>query len=72
MERTIVGIITIVAGFALIIFKEKFIRDSIAYQNKTFGFHFGEKEVNVGRWYVPLAGLVFIIIGTITLLGGFK
>jgi hypothetical protein len=63
MDRIIVGIVAITAGVILIIFKQKFIRDSIGFQNKAFGFHFGQKEIDAGLRLAPMFGIVFIAMG---------
>jgi hypothetical protein len=70
MERIIVGIVSVAAGVTIIILRRKFVRYSIAFQNKTFGFHFGEKDIKAGDRAAPIIGLAFIILGTFTLSQG--
>ena len=68
MNQFMIGIIAIVAGSAVIIFRKRLVRESITFQNKVFGFRFGEKEVKMGDWLAPLAGAGFIITGILSLL----
>lgn len=67
-----IGLIFILIGVAMLTFKEKrqsFVRYSIEYQNKHFGYNFSEKTINL---YVKLSFLfclLVIILGLLTLLG---
>lgn len=67
MERVIAGMIAIVVGLAIIIFSKRFVRNSIEFQNKAFGFHFGDKEIKAGDRSAPFIGIAFIVMGILTL-----
>lgn len=70
MERIIIGLVAIAVGCAIIIFRKKFVRYGVSFQNKMFGFHFGEREIKAGDRSAPVIGLAFIALGTFTLLRG--
>jgi hypothetical protein len=68
VDQIIIGFIAIVAGCASIIFKKQIVRYSITFQNRTFGFHFGEREIKASEKVAPFIGLFFITIGTLGIL----
>lgn len=68
MSNLVTNIILIVAGCALIAFREKFARYAIGYQNKMWKFHFGEDMVRIGTWIILLISLGFIWTGAQALL----
>ena len=72
MENIIVGIVTISAGLYCILNRKKFSREIVADQNKYFGFHFGEKEIKRGYRFLPIFGVLLIILGILILIGIFK
>lgn len=67
--KIVVGIIIIVAGLAMIIFREKLARDMIAFQNQTFGFHFGKRTVGLHTLLAVPFGILFIAVGFLVLTG---
>lgn len=69
MEKVILGSITIIIGCIIIIFRDRFVCSSIEFQNRAFGFHFGEKEIKAGKRSAPIIGVAFIIMGVLTLVG---
>lgn len=66
------GTILLAAGCTLIIIRKRFARDGVAFQNKAFGLHFGEKEIKVNEWLSLLIGSIFIVLGILALLGIYK
>lgn len=71
MEQVIVGIIAIVAGCAIIIFRDKFIRDSMIFQTKLFGFRYNDKDIKAGHVAAWLIGAGFVVIGLLRLVSEF-
>jgi hypothetical protein len=67
--RVIVGTLLIIAGFAIVVFRLWLARDTITFQNKTFGYKFGEKEIRATIYLNFLIGALFIVIGVLTLFG---
>jgi hypothetical protein len=69
MESIVVGTVSVIVGIALVVFNERFARFAMAEQNRVWGFHFGEREVRITRYIAVLCGLVFVILGVITVAG---
>lgn len=69
LEQFIVGSIIIIIGAAAIIFRKPYARYLVSYQNKTFGFKFGESQVTSGRFVIIIVGTVSMIVGILILLG---
>jgi hypothetical protein len=67
--NTVIGLILVLAGCATIIFRKSFVKDSIDFQNKRFGFHFGKSEIKAGQRVAPFLGIALIIMGFLYLLG---
>ena len=72
MENVIVGLVTIIVGCALIIFRKPFVKYGVGYQVWAFRMPFGERTMNLGYWLVPIFGLAVIIAGILILIGIFK
>ena len=62
----------IVVGCILIIFRRRFARYAIGFQNEMWGLHFGEDMVRIGGWIVSVVGLGIIWTGIQALLNGAK
>ncbi len=69
MGNVVNGAALVAIGCALIIFRKPFTKISVGFQNSVFHFHFGEKDIMLGYWLVPIFGLVFIVGGILVLLG---
>ncbi len=72
MNHHISSIIVILVGLFLIIFRKKFARYQVAFQNKYFGQHFGTKEIRVNEWLLPLIGIIAIGIALLDFIGKFQ
>jgi hypothetical protein len=57
MENIIPGIVALLIGFVFLVFHRSFGQKGIEFQNKIFGFNFGE-------WWVKYAQAGYFIIGT--------
>lgn len=56
MYDIILAAVLIVIGYCIIKFRKRFVKSSIEYQNRVFGFHFGEKEIKSGEGAAPFIG----------------
>jgi len=66
--KTVLGSgIWIILGLGLIIFRKWYAREIIEFQNRTFGFHYGEKAVVSAEWVILLCGFLFIVSGLSTI-----
>jgi hypothetical protein len=63
MGKFILGTVIIIVGLVAIGFRDKLVRNSIEYQNRAFGFHFGEEEIKAGKRTAPIIGVACIIMG---------
>ena len=63
------GLVFILSGAIVAIFNNPLARWYVAYQNQTFGFKFGKREVTVGRILNIIVGIIFIIFGTLIMTG---
>lgn len=63
MSPLITGFLCILGGILLIIFRERFARYTISYQNKYLGYNFGAKTVNFGIRFTIFLAMLIIIIG---------
>lgn len=66
------GAILLTIGCTLIATRKKFARDGVAFQNKAFGLHFGEKEIRVNEWLSLLIGFILALVGALTIFGVIK
>jgi hypothetical protein len=60
----------IVAGLVLILFRKPAARFMVDAQNKTWGFHFGEKSVRWTERMAPVMGAIFVIASIAALVFG--
>lgn len=72
MEKIVIGIVIATVGCALIIFRERFVRKIISFQNNSFGFRFGKRTTDIHTWIAIPFGLIFIVIGVFIMLGVFE
>jgi hypothetical protein len=72
MNNVISGFGIILVGIIVICFRKKFAKSMVTIQNKSFGFHFGDKEIKANEWLLPFFGVLAIVIGILTLFDLFK
>lgn len=58
----------VVIGIALITFRKPFANSVVAWQNKVWGFHEGEREREIDRFVAVVVGAGFIVFGVATML----
>ena len=63
MNGAIVGILAIILGFCVVVFRKPFAREAIRQQNDFFGFRFGEREVRRTEYIAMLGGISSIGFG---------
>jgi hypothetical protein len=62
--------VVLVLGFAsMAIWAKPFAVRAMASQNRTWGFHFGEREVRGTMWVARFVGVAGVILGVWGLLG---
>jgi len=66
-KEHIVGIITILAGSLAIIFRSRLANNMIEFQNRVWGFNFGEREIKAGEIWLPIFGVCAIVFGLLFL-----
>lgn len=66
-KEPIIGIISILAGSLAIIFRSRLANNLVEFQNRVWGFHFGEKEIKANKILLPLFGVCAIAIGLLFL-----
>lgn len=71
MEKIVIGIIAAAVGFALIIFRGKFVEAIVKANNEEgLGFrHYGTRDKELGLKLAPLFGVLFIVLGALILVG---
>lgn len=69
MDETVVGIILLLVGCAMILWRDRFARKTIEEQNRVWGFRFGEREEKRTKLIVFVVGTGFIIFGLLALSG---
>ncbi len=72
MGNLIGGVVLIVLGSSLVIFRELFAEIVIGFQIWSFHMPFGKREVDASKVVAILVGLSFISIGILTMLGKLK
>ena len=58
-----------VTSLALVIFSKLLAQNAMSFQNKHFGRHYGSKEVRGSTWLYRLGGVLFFVLGVLTLVG---
>jgi len=70
MSDTTFGIILILVGCILLIFRRWFVHGSIDFQDRVYGFHFGgERVIKIYYLFVLVMGLFLIVYGMLVLFG---
>ena len=69
MDETVVGIILLLVGCAMILWRDRFARKTIEEQNRVWGFRFGEREEKRTKLIVFVVGMGFIVFGLLALSG---
>ena len=69
MTDVISGTALIATGFSMVLFRKRFARSSVDFQNKSFGFRFKEKEVKGSSLAFIIIGVAVIMAGVLTLMG---
>lgn len=65
--HTVIDILAIIVGFALIAFRRPFARMVIDSQNKAWGFKFGARDKRVSEFVSVVVGLGFVVLGLLSL-----
>ena len=63
------GLLSIAVGLLSIIFYKKLSIWAVKSQNATWGFHFGEKERKGFQITFFIVGIIFVVLGLLSLLG---
>lgn len=63
------SVLLIIFGILIIVFSKGFSKKIIEFQNNTFNYSFGEKEISVSRVVVVITGVVFIFFAILDILG---
>jgi hypothetical protein len=53
----------IALGSAALIFRKRFASMNIRFQNRVWGFGFGDREEEASVFVIVVSGLVFVVIG---------
>jgi hypothetical protein len=69
MSQSLIGIILIIGGSALLLLSDKFAHYHASFQNKNFNLHLSNKDIKNTRTLSILVGFIFIVYGVLTLLG---
>ena len=69
MNRFIIGIIAVPLGLVLTLARERFARWAIKGQNATWGFRFGQREVDAAESAAVVVGVAAVLFGLLALIG---
>ena len=69
VNQIIEGLICVIAGICVIIFRDKLARYIIEFQNKSFKFHYGKTEIDGAKFICILGGDFVIVLGCLAMLG---
>ncbi len=69
MADKVFDICFIIGGIATIIFRDKFLQYMIDIQKEMFRNRILEERMSKSGWLMVVMGVVFIIVGTLALLG---
>ena len=61
------GIIAILAGSLIIVFRSWFANNIIEAQNRVWGYNFGEREIKASKFVAFLVGICAIVWGLLVL-----
>lgn len=68
MGGSIVGIVALIVGLCLIVYRDRFAKYIIKNQNKTWGFKFADNEITSSKVILLVIGFMIIVIGLLSLL----
>jgi len=68
MEHIIVGIVALIVGLYLMLYRERFARYVIKNQNRTLGFKFADNKIKSTKIISLITGFFFIVFGMFLLL----
>ena len=71
-DGALAGMILIITGAAVIIFRKPFVNVIVDFQIQAFRMPFGKKTYDIGYLFVPAMGLVFIVAGILSIFGILK
>jgi hypothetical protein len=66
MTRIITGIASLLVGFSFVIFFKFFAQFTIEQQNKSWGFHFGNRAIKLAQITYIIVGIGFIVISILS------
>ena len=69
MNKILFGLLAITAGSYIVVFRSRRARYDIEFQNKTFGFHFGEKDIRRTTYVYAVIGIALVGMGIMIMLG---
>lgn len=64
-----IGIVGVILGLVMLMFRKPFARSAMRQQNEVFGFRFGEREVRISEYVIFLVAIFFVVFGFLSLLG---
>ena len=69
MNEIVAGIISLLVGCTVLLWRESLARYTIEEQNRFWGFEFGEREVKRTKIIAVAVGTGFVILGLLFLSG---
>ena len=69
MKNLIAGMIVMLVGVLIIIFRDRFTRSTLNSQHKTFGFKYDQIDFEQNRVFIVIIGITVIIIGIFAMTG---
>lgn len=69
MTKIIIGLVLIISGCISLVFRDWIARESVEMKNRQFGLSMGRNEISTSLVLVKLAGIAFLILGILVLLG---
>ena len=66
------GIAFILGGVILILFSKQLSKGHIFWQNSNYNFHFGKREIGIGKILNVGGGILFILVGILLMTGLLK
>lgn len=72
MGDILVGIMVIVVGVLMIRYRWQQSRHAMEFQNKVFGFNFGERDIRISTYIYIIGGIYSIAWGILVLTGVIK
>lgn len=69
MNQYVEGLVGIVVGAIIIAFRKRLAQHIIKFQNGTFRFNYGQREIDGTQVVCAAAGVFMIVLGSLLLLG---